>query len=87
MAKGKKTGGGSRKGRPNKLTATVKQAIFEAFNQLGGTKYLVKLGREHPEAFARVLVRLLPYEVAGEVNMTHELALQELERAAKDESA
>lgn len=27
MAKGRKTGGGSRKGRPNKATATLKEAI------------------------------------------------------------
>ena len=36
MAKGKKTGGGNRKGKPNRLTATVKEAIEYAANEVGG---------------------------------------------------
>lgn len=36
MAKGVKTGGGSRKGVPNKLTKAVKDIIAGAAEELGG---------------------------------------------------
>ena len=36
MARGRKTGGGSRKGKPNRLTTTVKGAIEYAANEVGG---------------------------------------------------
>lgn len=41
MAKGIKTGGGSRKGKPNKLTADVKAMILAALDKAGGTQYLL----------------------------------------------
>jgi hypothetical protein len=33
--------GGSKKGVPNKVTATVKMMLLEALDKLGGTKYLM----------------------------------------------
>ena len=42
MAKGKKTGGGSRKGKPNRLTTTVKGAIEYAANEVGGAERLAE---------------------------------------------
>lgn len=41
MAKGVKTGGGSRKGVPNKLTADLKAMILGALDKAGGEKYLL----------------------------------------------
>lgn len=42
MAKGKKTGGGSRKGKPNRLTTTVKGAIEYAADEVGGAERLAE---------------------------------------------
>ena len=64
-----KTGGGSRKGRPNKLTASVKTMILGALNELGGTQYLVEQGRANPSAFLSLVGRVLPMQVDGRVEL------------------
>ena len=66
MAKGIKTGGGSRKGRPNKLTADVKAMILAALNQAGGTQYLLMQAQTNPNAFLTLVGKVLPMTVAGD---------------------
>ena len=69
MAKGQKTGGGTRKGVPNKLTASVKEAIEAAAQGLGGGTRLEAWAREAPEnekAFwTTIYPKLLPLQVTG----------------------
>lgn len=65
MAKGFKTGGGSRKGRPNKLTHDLKEMIVTAVNLEGGVEYLRKCARDNPAAFLALLGRVLPLQVHG----------------------
>lgn len=67
MAAGKKTGGRA-KGTPNKLTATVKDSILAAFDQVGGAQYLADTAMSHPVAFLSLLGRVLP--VQSEINAT-----------------
>lgn len=62
MAKGKKTGG-RRPGSPNKVTASIKQAITEAFGKLGGVPALVRWGEQNPDGFYALWGRLAPREV------------------------
>lgn len=69
MAKGQKTGGGSRKGRPNKITASLKEAIQLAAEQAhpeGVVGYLKLQATENPTAFMSLLGRTLPKELTGE---------------------
>lgn len=61
---------GRAKGVPNKLTASIKGAFAEAFEQLGGVPALVKWGTENQTEFYRLTSRLIPTEVA----MTTEMA-------------
>lgn len=61
MALGKKTGGRKR-GTPNKLTATVKDSILAAFDEVGGTAYLVDMAREYPVAFMTLIGKVLPIQ-------------------------
>ena len=69
MAKGLKTGGGTRKGVPNKLTVSVKEAIEAAAQGLGGGTRLEAWAREAPEnekAFwTTIYPKLLPLQVTG----------------------
>ena len=67
MALGKKTGGGSRKGRPNKITAAIKDAILQAANNQdgGAVGYLTRQATENPVAFMGLLGRILPMEHAN----------------------
>lgn len=70
MALGRKTGGGSRKGKPNKATAALKDMILTALEQAGGNEgsvgYLKTLATTNSSAFASLLGKVLPTQVTGE---------------------
>lgn len=57
--------GGSRKGIPNRQTVAIKDAIERAFEKLGGTDYLVHVGKNDPRTFCALLSRLLPTKLAN----------------------
>ncbi len=57
--------GGSRLGRQNKTTLALKEAIEHAFDELGGTSYLVHVGRTDPRTFCALLSKLLPTKLAN----------------------
>ena len=57
--------GGSRKGIPNRQTVAIKDAIERAFDKLGGTDYLVHVGRNDPRTFCALLSKLLPTKLAN----------------------
>ena len=58
-------GPGRPAGIPNKVTQSVKEAIERAFEELGGTSYLVHVGRKDPRTFCALLSRLLPTKLAN----------------------
>ena len=53
------------KGTPNKLTVSIRDAIEHAFEELGGTSYLVHVGRTDPRTFCALLGKLLPTKLAN----------------------
>lgn len=61
MAKGKKTGG-RKKGTPNKVTTAFKEAVLDAFNQMGGTDALLTWGMQNQTEFYKIAARLIPAE-------------------------
>lgn len=61
--------GGSRKGKPNKATAELKEMILQALDQAGGVQYLVKAAHDKPAAFLALIGKVLPLQVQG--NMEH----------------
>lgn len=67
--KGKKTGG-RRPGSPNKIAGSIKQAVLDTFNEIGGTKHMKKWARKQPTEFYRLAGRLIPTEVAAKVTFT-----------------
>ena len=62
MAAKKKTGG-RQKGTPNKTTAAVKEAMVQAFDQLGGVPALVEWAKSNPTDFYKLWAKLLPTEI------------------------
>jgi hypothetical protein len=62
---GRRPGSGRKKGTPNKLTATVRESILAALDQVGGKKYLVKQAKENPTAFMTLLGKVLPTQLTG----------------------
>lgn len=67
MARGKKTGG-RRRGSLNKTTLSVKAALIEAFEEMGGVAALVRWGKKNPSQFYALWGRLLPQEVKSELS-------------------
>lgn len=62
MAKGKKYGG-RQKGTPNRITASLTDAIDKAFEQVGGAKYLARVAEDDPKAFCALLGKRLPKDI------------------------
>jgi hypothetical protein len=60
---GRRPGAGRKAGVPNKLSTDVKQMVLKALNELGGYLWLVNKADEVPEAFMRLVARLIPTEV------------------------
>lgn len=56
-------GKGRPKGAVNKLTRTIKEAIEQAFEQVGGSDYLATMAKEQPAAFMTLLGKVLPTQV------------------------
>jgi len=56
---------GRKRGTPNKLTVSIREAIEHAFDELGGTSYLVHVGRSDPRTFCALLSKLLPTKLAN----------------------
>ncbi len=56
-------GKGRKKGSLNKVTASVKEALTQAFDGVGGVDSLIAWGREDPAAFYALWSRMLPHEV------------------------
>lgn len=81
MAKGVKTGGGSRKGSPNKATKELKDMILGALDNVGGQKYLERQAEENPTAFMTLIGKILPKDVNANVSgsMTVTIASEDAE--------
>ena len=59
-------GKGRPKGSVNKTTASVKQALTEAFERRGGVPALLRWADDQPGEFYKLWGRLVPVEVTGE---------------------
>lgn len=70
MATGKKTGGGSRLGKPNKVTRDVKEMILGALDKAGGMAYLARQAVENPAPFMALVGRTLPKDINANVTQT-----------------
>lgn len=70
MARGTKTGGGSRLGKPNKLTMAAKEAFQYAFDGIGGQDALAKWGRDNQTEFYKLFARLIPVQQDMSLNIT-----------------
>lgn len=70
---GKRPGAGRPKGAPNKLTADIREAINNAFQEVGGTSYLVRVAQEDPKTFCALIAKVIPADVnatlRGDINI------------------
>ncbi len=61
--KGIEKTGGRTKGTPNKLTATFREAVLLAYDNVGGHEAFTAWARENPTEFYRIAARLIPAEM------------------------
>ena len=61
--------GGSRKGKPNRTTADIKQMILNALTKAGGERYLTDQAHKNPTAFLGLLGKIMPLQVNGSGNV------------------
>ena len=78
MAIGKKTGGGSRKGSPNKLTKSVKEVFEIAFNELQSDKNanLATWAKENTTDFYRLAAKLIPTDIKADIESKSDLLIK-----------
>jgi hypothetical protein len=79
---GKKTGGGSRKGVPNKATAEIKAMIETALSEVGGKNYFVRQAEENPVAFMGLVAKILPKRI--DATVTGDVVIKEIKRVIVD---
>lgn len=63
-------GSGRIKGSQNVITKTLKTAIMESFDRVGGVEWLVKLAQDDPKTYAQLIGRVIPLQVKAEVDHT-----------------
>lgn len=71
MALGRKTGGGSRKGVPNRATRTVRENTIAVFDAIGGQEAMADWARDNLTEFYRLYGRMAPSDpdaAGGEEN-------------------
>ena len=61
----KKGQGGRPPGRPNKVTAQLKDMILIALDRAGGADYLLAQAQENPPAFMTLVGKVLPMTLQG----------------------
>ena len=57
--------GGSRLGKPNKVTTALKDMILGALDKAGGEAYLARQANENPASFLTLVGKVLPLQLAG----------------------
>jgi hypothetical protein len=69
--------GGRTKGKPNKVTTAVKEALCLAFEGIGGTAKLIEWGKKEKNRaeFYKLWVKILPKEIEVSGNPDHPLEM------------
>jgi hypothetical protein len=67
---------GRKKGSTNKVTASVRAALIEAFDKRGGVGALVTWAKANETEFYKLWGRLVPVEVSGEAGGAVSLTLR-----------
>ena len=72
---GERRGGGSRLGKPNKVTADVKTMLLGALQEVGGQSYLVEQAQNNPASFMSLIGKVIPREIKADITGTLESIL------------
>jgi hypothetical protein len=85
FTKGQPGGPGRPKGSENKVSKTLKEAILEAFGELGGPAWLIRTAKDQPAAFMTLIGKVLPMTIEGKTDSTVTIVVETGVRRAGDE--
>ncbi len=84
MRGGKREGAGRKPGSLDRFSISVKEAVLETFQQLGGVAHMTEWAEKNPGDFYRIAAKLIPQAISGEVEHKHvhvnELSESEIDR-------
>lgn len=70
---------GRPKGSTNKY-GKIREQFFCALKELGGRDFIIKVAKDEPVAFLKIMSTLLPKQVEADVNVhSHEESIEDLE--------
>lgn len=75
LESGRKKTGGRQKGTPNRVSADVKSMVLQAFEMVGGSKYLVQQSIDNPVAFMGLIGKVLPKQVEATIEHSADIKL------------
>lgn len=52
-------------GSVNKVTRTIREAIIESFDAIGGAAWLRRIAEDDPKTYAMLLAKAMPTQVEG----------------------
>jgi hypothetical protein len=67
---------GRKKGVPNRLTSSFREAVLTVFRDIGGTEHLEQWALAHPTEFYKIAARLIPNEITGQVGVAPSLVIR-----------
>jgi hypothetical protein len=65
---GPRAGAGRPKGAQNKVTQSLREAIKESFDRVGGVEYLTRVAQEDPRTYLTVVGKVIPAELNATVD-------------------
>lgn len=71
---------------PTKLTSVVND-LKEVYEEIGGKKYLLELKQRQPQVFAKLIEKLIPTKLEGDLKMSFSELAAELHKDPPDEVA
>lgn len=80
MAIGKKTGGGSRKGIPNKITQSLSEMLDGALKAKGGQAWIEQQMEKNPTAVLALLGKRLPRIIDVKADVTGDMQITTIQR-------
>jgi hypothetical protein len=81
---GRRPGSGRKPGAPNKVTRDLKEALLNAFEKAGGSRYLARLAKDDPRTFCALLGKIIPMTIGGDPDNPVQVQVERIELVVVD---
>jgi hypothetical protein len=77
LDKARAEGLNSRKGKPNKSTAAIKEMLEQSLQMAGGANYFHRQSEENPSAYMQLIGKILPKNLEAIIDINHQITVIE----------